>query len=69
MSAACRSRTASAVRNSPGHLQRAPRWAPQLEDADMDRRLGLRAGCHRPEAAEARGVALHIDADVLGDSI
>ena len=39
------------------------------EDADMDRRLGLRAGCHRPEAAEARGVALHIDAGVFGDSI
>jgi hypothetical protein len=39
------------------------------EDADMDRRVGPRAGRHRPETAEAGGVALHIDAGVFGDSI
>ena len=39
------------------------------EDADLDRRVGLRAGRHRPQAAAAGGVALHIDAGVFGDSI
>ena len=39
------------------------------EDADLDRRVGLRAGRHHPEAAEAGGVALHIDAGDFGDSI
>ena len=39
------------------------------EDPDMDRRVGLRAGRHRPQAAEAGRVTLHIDAGVFGDSI
>ena len=39
------------------------------ENADLDRGVGLRAGSYRPEAAEAGGVTLHIDAGVFGDSI
>ena len=39
------------------------------EDADLDRRIGLRAGRHRQEAAGAGCVTLHIDAGVFGDSI
>src|SRR3984957_12146633 len=39
------------------------------EDADLDCRVGLRACRHRPEAAEVRGVTLHINAGVFGDSI
>ncbi|MBN9562069.1 MAG: DUF4372 domain-containing protein [Alphaproteobacteria bacterium] len=39
------------------------------EVADLDRRVGLRPGRHRAEAAEAAGIALHIDAGVFGDSI
>jgi hypothetical protein len=39
------------------------------EDPDMDRRIGLRIGCHRPQAAEAGRFTPHIDADVFGDSI
>jgi hypothetical protein len=39
------------------------------EDTNLDRRLGLRAGCHHPEAAEAGRLPLHIDAGVFGDSI
>jgi hypothetical protein len=39
------------------------------EDPDMDRRIGLRTGRHRPQTAEARRFTLHIDAGVFGDSI
>ena len=39
------------------------------EDADMDRRVGLRARRHHPEATEAGRLPLHIDAGVFGDSI
>ena len=39
------------------------------EDADLDRRVGLRAGRHHPEAAEAGRIPLHIDAGLFGDSI
>ena len=39
------------------------------EDADLDRRVGLRAGRHRQEAAEAGGVALHIAAGPFGHRI
>ena len=39
------------------------------EDPDLDRRIGLRAGRHRPEADEAGRLTLHIDAGVFGDSI
>jgi hypothetical protein len=39
------------------------------EDADMDRGVGLRAGRHHPEAAQAERLPLHIDAGVFGDSI
>src|SRR5580693_6345885 len=39
------------------------------EDPDMDRRIGLRTGCHRPQAAEAGRFTLHIDAGVFGNSI
>jgi hypothetical protein len=39
------------------------------EDTNLDRRVGLRAGRHHPEAAEAGRLPLHIDAGVFGDSI
>src|SRR5271154_440950 len=39
------------------------------EDPDMDRRVGLRTGRHRPQAVEAGRFTLHIDAGVFGDSI
>jgi Transposase DDE domain len=39
------------------------------EDADMDRRVGLRAGGHRQEAARAGCHTLHIDAGPFGDNI
>jgi hypothetical protein len=39
------------------------------EVADLDCGVGLRVGRHHPEAAEAGGVALHIDAGLFGDSI
>jgi hypothetical protein len=39
------------------------------EDANLDRRVGLCVGRHRPEAAQAGRLPLHIDAGVFGDSI
>ena len=39
------------------------------EDADLDRGVGPCAGRHRPEAAQAGRLPLHIDAGVFGDSI
>ena len=40
-----------------------------VKTPDLDRRVGLRAGRHRPQAAEAGRFTLHIDAGVFGDSI
>jgi hypothetical protein len=39
------------------------------EDADLDRRVGLRAGRHRQAAAPTRCVALHIAAGPFGHNI
>src|ERR1019366_6337303 len=39
------------------------------EDTDLDRGVGLRAGRHRPKAARAGGVALHIAPGPFSPSI
>ena len=39
------------------------------EDANMDRRVGLRAGGHHQEAARAGRLTLHINASPFGDNI
>ncbi len=39
------------------------------ENADMDRHLGLRLGCHREKTAQNRGFALHNMADSEPDAI
>ena len=37
------------------------------EDPDMDRRVGLRAGCNRAQAVESGRITLHIDAGVFSE--
>ena len=39
------------------------------EDADLDRGVGVRAGRHSQEAAQAGGIALHIVAGLFGRGI
>ena len=39
------------------------------EEANLDRGVGVRLGRHRAQAAEHRGIALHIDAGLFGGNI